>query len=451
MLLGNAGCLKNIVFQFLLRAPGVQNKERHQKHSLVLALQLFEQGFRIPSVSCQVGRDNVNIIPGADGFFLFLNLTSVQFRDGALDRLNGAVLVYALDVHGDDLRRIHVQKVLQKLVGQVGCRDAQKAGGAVDAAHLECAAVLKGKRRRCNGIFHRKPAFHKVVPIKTELGRTVHVEHIMHQFEPLGTVQRPRQHTQPVKVVEQIILDVVEAGLDLPHTLALHAKGDEFAFGQAIIAFGKLLTQHLRILGTNIIKPIPLEWDADAFFKLGAIRCHVDERQLELNAGIEEVQKAAPFLENCSLIFLLCQLVIDVLIGNRPGVVVRLNPTSAILKHPLHRDGLLRSFGNICLGRLLLAAILILFPERNHGLRLLSSELHSSCWSCTVESSGAETVPEDSATAAFPSADRFSRTFRGKRRATSPPSCRGSPPCCRRFPGAKRKAALRSVPPNRSR
>ena len=138
----------------------------------------------------------------------------------------------------------------------------------------------------------------------------------MHQFEPLGTVQRPRQHTQPVKVVEQIILDVVEAGLDLPHTLALHAKGDEFAFGQAIIAFGKLLTQHLRILGTNIIKPIPLEWDADAFFKLGAIRCHVDERQLELNAGIEEVQKAAPFLENCSLIFLLCQLVIDVLIGN---------------------------------------------------------------------------------------------------------------------------------------
>ena len=70
VLLCNAGCLKNVVFQFLLRAPGVQNKERHQKHSLVLALQLFEQGFRIPSVSCQVGRDNVNIIPGADGFFL---------------------------------------------------------------------------------------------------------------------------------------------------------------------------------------------------------------------------------------------------------------------------------------------------------------------------------------------------------------------------------------------
>ena len=54
VLLGDAGCLKNIVFQFLLCAPGVQNEECHQKHSLVLALQLFEQGFRIPAIRCQI-------------------------------------------------------------------------------------------------------------------------------------------------------------------------------------------------------------------------------------------------------------------------------------------------------------------------------------------------------------------------------------------------------------
>ena len=70
VLLGNTGCLKNIVFQFLLRAPSVQHQKGDEEHPLVLALQLFEQGFRIPSVSCQIGRNDVNIIPGTDGFFL---------------------------------------------------------------------------------------------------------------------------------------------------------------------------------------------------------------------------------------------------------------------------------------------------------------------------------------------------------------------------------------------
>ena len=70
VLLGDGAGLKDIVFQLLLRAPGIQHQKSDKEHPLILALQLFEQGFRIPSVSCQIGRDDVNIIPGADGFFL---------------------------------------------------------------------------------------------------------------------------------------------------------------------------------------------------------------------------------------------------------------------------------------------------------------------------------------------------------------------------------------------
>ena len=184
----------------------------------------------------------------------FLNLTSVQFRDGALDRFDGAVLVYRLDVHGNNLAGIHVQKVLQQLVADVGCRDAQKTGGAKDAAHLEGAAVLERKGGGCNGILHGKPAFYKVFPVKVELAGTVHVEHIVHELQPLDTVQGFCLHPKPVEVVQQIVLDVVEPGLDLCHAFALHTKGDEFGLGQTIIALGKLLAQHLRILGTNIIK-----------------------------------------------------------------------------------------------------------------------------------------------------------------------------------------------------
>ena len=70
VLLCNAGCLKNIVFQFLFRAPGVQHEDCHQKHSLVLALQFFQQGFGIPTIGCQIRRNDVDIITGTDGFLL---------------------------------------------------------------------------------------------------------------------------------------------------------------------------------------------------------------------------------------------------------------------------------------------------------------------------------------------------------------------------------------------
>ena len=116
---------------------------------------------------------------------------------------------------------------------------------------------------------------------------------------------------------------------------------------------------------------IPLVRDADALLKLCAVRCHVHKGQFKLDAGIEEVQKTAPFLENRSLVLLLGKLVIDVLILDGTGVVVRFHPAGAILEHPLHGDGLLRCPGNSGLRRLFLAALIGLFPKR-HGSRLLS-------------------------------------------------------------------------------
>lgn len=70
VLLCNAGCLKNIVFQFLLRAPGVQHQKRDEEHPLVLALQFLQKCFCISAVGCQIGRNDVDIIPGTDGLFL---------------------------------------------------------------------------------------------------------------------------------------------------------------------------------------------------------------------------------------------------------------------------------------------------------------------------------------------------------------------------------------------
>ena len=70
VLLRNADRLKHIVFQFLFRAPGVQHQKSDEEHPLVLALQFLQKGFCIPAVGCQIRRNDVNVIPGTDGFFL---------------------------------------------------------------------------------------------------------------------------------------------------------------------------------------------------------------------------------------------------------------------------------------------------------------------------------------------------------------------------------------------
>ena len=74
VLLGDGACLKDVIFQFLFRAPGVQHQKGDKEHPLVLALQFFQQGFCISAVGCQIRRNDVDIIPGADCLFL------VEFR-----------------------------------------------------------------------------------------------------------------------------------------------------------------------------------------------------------------------------------------------------------------------------------------------------------------------------------------------------------------------------------
>ncbi|CAN4071376.1 hypothetical protein HHFLNI_HHFLNI_04890, partial [Dysosmobacter welbionis] len=57
-----------------------------------------------------------------------------------------------------------------------------------DTAHLEGAVGLKGKRRRSNEVLYGQPGFHKILPIEEELIIITHVEHRVHQMQPLFAV-----------------------------------------------------------------------------------------------------------------------------------------------------------------------------------------------------------------------------------------------------------------------
>lgn len=107
----------------------------------------------IPAIRRQIGRNDVYIITCADGSLLLLDFATVEFGDRLFDSLDGTILVYRLDVHGDDLAGIHVQKVFQKLVAEVGRRNGQETHCTIDAAHLERAAVFEGESGRRDSIF----------------------------------------------------------------------------------------------------------------------------------------------------------------------------------------------------------------------------------------------------------------------------------------------------------
>ena len=62
------------------------------------------------------------------------------------------------------------------------------------------------------------------------------------------------------------------------------------------------------------------------------------ERELQMNTGIEIVQKIAPSLKNRGLIIVLSQLIIDILELNGLGVILGRHPADPVRPHPLIRD-----------------------------------------------------------------------------------------------------------------
>ena len=91
------------------------------------------------------------------------------------------------------------------------------------------------------------------------------------------------------EVIEQVILDVVQTGFDLLHALAGHTKGQVFALGQAIVALGQLLPEHLNIRRAHRQSVFP-ERDADAFLELGAVRRRIHKRQLKVDGAVEKLR-----------------------------------------------------------------------------------------------------------------------------------------------------------------
>ena len=113
VLLGDGARLKDVVAEALPVVRHVHHKEGQKKHTLVAALQLLQELFRLRAVGGKVGGDNIHIVAGAHRFFLLLNGHFLQVGDLALNGLDGLHLIHGLDVHTDDKGAFHIQEVRQ--------------------------------------------------------------------------------------------------------------------------------------------------------------------------------------------------------------------------------------------------------------------------------------------------------------------------------------------------
>ena len=126
ILLRDAGGLEHVVSELWNTVRDVEHKECQQEHSLVARLQLLQQLFCFRAVGDKVAWNNVHVVAAADSLFLFLDLHAVKVGDLALDGLDGGNLIDRLNVHRDDERTFHIQKIRQHPVIQFWREDLQK-------------------------------------------------------------------------------------------------------------------------------------------------------------------------------------------------------------------------------------------------------------------------------------------------------------------------------------
>ncbi len=107
----------------------------------------------------------------------------------------------------------------------------------------------------------------------------------------------------------------IRESLDFAAALVIgfNSKGNVFVLYKPVVAFDKLIFQHIRILGADRVKSVLLCGDIDCFFMPVPAASLIDERKLHDNDCVKVVEEIAPVFKNGGLIVSLCKLIIDVL------------------------------------------------------------------------------------------------------------------------------------------
>ena len=302
------------------------------------------------SLCSGTSRTDVHIVAGTDGLLLLFNLHLVEVGNLGLDALDGLSLINGADMKIDRNVGVHIEKVRQHTVIQLRRENLQKAHRADGPAHLEALTLTEVEGGRRDEILGAEAGTGNHIEGETERLTGVHVEHIMQDFQALIAGQRLGFHTESLEVVENVSFHPVELCFGGTQRVSLNAEGNVLALDEAVVAFGELGLQHIRILGADVIEGIVLLGDADCLLELVDVHPLIDEGELNENGAVEVVQEVTPVLKDGGLVLVLGKLIIDVVVADGLGVEAAVHLADTVAAHLHIGDGLLGGLGDfLCL------------------------------------------------------------------------------------------------------
>ena len=350
VLLSDSGGLEHRIFELLAVGCCVHDEDGHKKQSLIAGLEILQQTLRLTAEGGEIGRDDVHVIAGADGFFLLLDLHLVEVCDLRLDALDCLRLVNRPDMKIDRDVAVHLKEVGKHTVIEFRREDLQEAHRADGSAHLEALAFteVKGSGRDEVLCAESRPGNH--VEGKAERLIGVHVKHIMKHFQPFIAGQRLGSHTEGFEVIENVGFNAFELRLCRAEGVRLNAEGDVLLLDQSVVALGELTLQHTGILGADVVEGVLLCRNVDALAELIQACLLIDEGELDENRAIKVVQKVAPVLKDGSFVLVLRKLVVDVLKGDGLRVEAAVYLADTVAAHLHIGNGLLGGLADfLCL------------------------------------------------------------------------------------------------------
>ena len=138
----------------------------------------------------------------------------------------------------------------------------------------------------------------------------------MQHFKAFIACHGAGRHAQELKVVEYVRFDTGKAGFRRAQTVGFNGKGDIFCFDKPVVAFCKLVFEHIPVFAADRVESVVLCRDMDRFLRFAPLRPLIDERELHRNGSVKVVEEVAPVFKNGGLVVCLCKLIVNIFKGD---------------------------------------------------------------------------------------------------------------------------------------
>ena len=244
----------------------------------------------------------------------------------------------------DDYPVFKVENVRKHTVIQLRREDFKETNRTELTPHAECAPVAKTERGRGDKVLCGKPRRYKPVPREAER-LALRVENPMQYVQAFLSVHGAGCYAKHLKIIEYVGFDTGKTCFCRRKIVRFNGKGNVLAFFQSVVAFFKLVFQHIRVLPADRVKSVVLRRNFDSRLCLFLSCALIDERELHQNGSVKVVEKIAPVFKNGGLIICLCKLIVNIFKDKAFTVFLFRYPANPVRVHLQVGNGLLCGVG----------------------------------------------------------------------------------------------------------